>query len=261
MNTDVEWEKLGKTDPYFGVITHEKFRSQNFNDDAKKEFFDSGKGHVDHVLAICRRHLDQGFSPKTVLDFGCGTGRLVIPFAQMAEEVVGLDVSESMLNEASKNCIENSVTNVRLMRSDDNLSCLHERFDFIHSYIVFQHIPVARGKVIFSKLLNHLDEGGIGAVHFLYSKAIYAEWGGVPQVEASSIRKSLRSAKRFLKSLFFKTLARQDPEIQMNPYNLNKLFFIMQSEGISNFHAEFTDHGGEFGLILYFQKPKRKTPH
>jgi hypothetical protein len=37
---------------------------------------------------------------------------------------------------------------------------LKGKYDFIHSYIVFQHIPVERGKRIFEKLLAHLETGG-----------------------------------------------------------------------------------------------------
>jgi len=70
MSTDREWEKWGKKDPYFGVITHEKFRRKNLNDEVKLEFFESGRKHIEHVLTVCRSHFDQGFSPKKVLDIG-----------------------------------------------------------------------------------------------------------------------------------------------------------------------------------------------
>jgi hypothetical protein len=46
-----------------------------------------------------------------------------------------------------------------------------------------------------------------------------------------------------------------DPEIQMNPYNVNQILFAMQSTGISRFHTEFTDHGGELGVFIFFQTP------
>ena len=101
-------------------------------------------------MEVCKRHLDPSFSPKSVLDFGCGTGRLVIPLAEIADYVLGLDVSESMLWEARKNCKAHALNNVQLLKSDDTLSCLDGCFDFIHSFIVFQHIPVKRGIRIFA---------------------------------------------------------------------------------------------------------------
>lgn len=33
MTSDADWKKWGATDPYFGVITHEKFRGKNLNDE------------------------------------------------------------------------------------------------------------------------------------------------------------------------------------------------------------------------------------
>ena len=99
MSTDDEWEKWGKKDPYFGVLTDERFRRQNLTDEAKIYFFESGRSHIRHIFKVCRRHLDKNFNPKNVLDFGCGTGRLVIPFAEIAEHVVDIDVSDSMFSE------------------------------------------------------------------------------------------------------------------------------------------------------------------
>ena len=158
------------------------------------------KTHINHVMEVCRRHLDRSFSPKRVLDFGCGTGRLVIPLAEMADYVLGLDVSDSMLLEAQKNCNAYALNNVHLLKSDDTLSCLDGCFDFIHSFIVFQHIPVKRGKRIFAKLLNHLADGGICAVQFTYSKAIFEKRNGMPPIEGP-IRKLINMTKRFVGKL------------------------------------------------------------
>jgi hypothetical protein len=46
-----------------------------------------------------------------------------------------------------------------------------------------------------------------------------------------------------------------DPEMQMNCYRLNDLFFMVQQTGATGMHCEFTDHGGELGVVLYFQRP------
>src|SRR5206468_646732 len=89
MDTDDAWKQWGLQDPYFGVLTNDKFRARKLTDEAKAEFLDSGRGHVEHVMAMIRRHCAPDFAPRRVLDFGCGVGRLVLPFARMAEHVVG----------------------------------------------------------------------------------------------------------------------------------------------------------------------------
>ena len=46
-----------------------------------------------------------------------------------------------------------------------------------------------------------------------------------------------------------------DPEIQMNVYNINPILFAMQSAGVREFYTDFTDHGGELGIFLFFKMP------
>src|SRR5437899_825657 len=45
----------------------------------------------------------EGFEPKSVLDAGCGTGRVGIELARRGIEVVGVDIDPNMLNTARKN--------------------------------------------------------------------------------------------------------------------------------------------------------------
>jgi len=271
MSTDDEWEKWGKQDPYFGVITAEKFRSKNLNESSLVEFFESGEKHVRHVVEVSKQHLNEHFSPKHILDFGCGTGRLVIPFSRIADRVVGLDVSESMLNEARKNCEKYSATNVDLRKSDDDLSEVRGEFDLVHSCIVFQHIPFIRGRQIFSNLLSYLKDGGVCAIQLTYAKSIYKDTLGIAPSSSSLPPPNnhlLFRSKAFMRKLLGamkpkgrkKTTDHQrpvhsDPEMQMNSYDLNVVFFIIQSMGIETIHVEFTDHGGELGTWLFFKKP------
>jgi len=240
--TDSAWEEWGRRDPYFGVITDPKYRRSSINERSTQEFFDSGRSHVDYVLTTIKKYINPEFAPCTVLDFGCGVGRLLLPFATVANDVLGLDVSLSMLREARKNCHERGMRNVRLLHSDDELSTLTETFDLIHSCIVLQHIPIKRGRVIFAKLLRHVRPGGVCAIQLTYSKAIFAATHGVaPPEPAGAARHTAKD--------------NPDPEIQMNPYNINEILWLMQNRGVTRFHTEFTDHGGELGLFLFFQMP------
>jgi 2-polyprenyl-3-methyl-5-hydroxy-6-metoxy-1,4-benzoquinol methylase len=244
MSTDAAWEAWGRRDPYFGVITDPKFRRSSITDNTKQEFFESGAWHVSHVLNVIHQHIDALFRPKRVLEFGCGVGRLLVPFAGVAQEVVGLDVSPSMLQEAKRNCEERGATNVTLLLSDDTLSSLSSGFDLIHSVIVFQHIPIERGRLIFSQLLQRLNPGGVGAVQLTYSKAHYAATHGIaPVALASALLPQTPEATDV------------DPVMQMNPYNMNSVLFLMQENRVARFYAEFTDHGGELGIFLFFQRP------
>jgi SAM-dependent methyltransferase len=241
MSTDVAWEEWGRREPYFGVITNPKFRRNGLDEDAKREFFRDGETFVNYLLAAIQRNVDPQFSPKRILDFGCGVGRLLVPFARIAEEVVGLDVSPSMLEEARRNCEERQLLNVSLLPSDDDLSALSGTFDLIQSFIVFQHIPVQRGRAIFGKLLQHLRPGGIGAIHLTYSKTRFASTYGVALPAAPSPATKPQSIP-----------IDADPEMQMNPYNMNEILFLLQGAGAQRIYVEFSDHGGELGVFLFF---------
>ena len=244
-STDSAWEEWGRRDPYYGVITHPKFRRSLMDETARREFFESGMAHANHVLATIHKHIQPNFAPKRILEFGCGVGRLLVPFAAIADEVVGLDVSPSMLSEARRNCDERELKNVRLLCSDDDLAGLEGTFDLIHSCIVFQHIPVSRGRTILGNLLRHLSSGGVAAIHLTYSKTQFASSHGVAPSVAAPIATATPPKQ-----------ADVDPEIQMNPYNMNEILFLMQQQGAEGCQLEFTDHGGELGAFLFFSLPR-----
>jgi hypothetical protein len=174
----------------------------------------------------------------------------------------------------------NGVRNVVLAKSDDALTGIDETFDLVHSAIVFQHIEPDRGRRLFARLLERVSEGGVGAIQVTYAKTRHAQtWGEAPPVSslptetatdiapvtlrrggilgmfsgAPPAGKQLPGAAEVAASPVDATSA--DPEMQMNAYNLNHLLFALQQSGIKRFFTEFTDHGGELGVFLFFQKP------
>jgi SAM-dependent methyltransferase len=284
MSTDLEWEKWGVQDPYFSVLTNPKFRMGEMTAKAKEDFFRSGRSHVARVLSACRKYIDPDFAPQRVLDFGCGVGRLVLPFAASAREVIGVDISDAMLNEARRNCAERGVTNATFVKSDDALSAVEGRFDLVHTAIVLQHIEAQRGTRIVAQLLTRMAPDGIAAIQVTYGKAYHAATLGVPPPaqprQGPTMVIAAAKSTPWVRKLFGRrpigttpktapepqapdatdadasvaNASTQDPEMQMNPYNLNALFYLMQMAGVTNFQIEFTDHGGELGVFLYFRK-------
>ncbi len=56
--------------------------------------------------------------PSVVADVGCGNGRHFIPCAQHCKKVIGLDISQELLNIVQKKLDENNLRNVNLVHSD-----------------------------------------------------------------------------------------------------------------------------------------------
>ena len=271
MSTDREWVKWGERDPYFAVITNPKFRSDSITDEARQEFFQSGHNHVRYVLAMCRKYVKTEFAPRSVLDFGCGVGRVVVPFAgeQGVDCAVGVDVSPAMLEEARRNASAAGIEGAVFKLSDDTLSQVDGQFDLVHSFIVFQHIDIVRGRRLFARLLELIAPGGVGALHVLYGKDYHPDRLGQPPaisrlpaavdpVMPRGVRRLLLGwLRRYRKAATpqAKSDDSGDPEMQMNAYNLSEITFLLHSAGIRRFHAEMTDHGGELGAFLFFQRP------
>ena len=159
-----QWEQFGRVDPYYGVYSTEEFRRENLDEAARERFFASGSEHVAGVLELARRAAGPDFAPSAILDHGCGVGRLVVPFADHAERVVGVDVSPSMLAEARRNCDARGVDGVDLVTAD-RLGTLAPEFDLVHSFIVLQHIPPELGMPIIATLATRLRPGGVGVLH------------------------------------------------------------------------------------------------
>lgn len=261
MSTDREWERWGQLDPYFGVITHERFRRSNLDDEARRAFFDSGRVQVDYVLAMCRTFIDSTFQPVDVMDFGCGVGRVTIPFAAHCTTAVGIDVSVSMLEEARRNVLDQGAQNVAFHACNDDLTPWHGAFDLVHSCIVLQHIEPERVRSLFGELVRCVRPGGICALQLTYAKAwLVKSYGQPPRVETADPAprlgiKSLLGLRNSSAQTMKPAEAEGDPGMQMFSHELNPLLFMMQQAGVGRFHADFTDHGGELGVSLFFRVP------
>jgi 2-polyprenyl-3-methyl-5-hydroxy-6-metoxy-1,4-benzoquinol methylase len=248
VSTDEDWQLWGRRNPYFGVITDERFVRDKLTPESLDEFFRVGKAELCEILADCNRHLGE-VTTRRSLDFGCGVGRLLIPLAEVSEYCVGVDVSDAMREETARNCEKFGRTNVRLVRSLEQLAAREEPFTFIHCYIVLQHIDPERGLGIIASLLQRLERGGAAALHVTYARAKYPRnFGALPLDRriAREIRTTLsRLTRRF---------GEREPQMQMNSYNMNRVLFLAQQYGVRSGGFRFTNHAGHLGAILFLKR-------
>jgi 2-polyprenyl-3-methyl-5-hydroxy-6-metoxy-1,4-benzoquinol methylase len=251
-NTDKDWEIFGQMTPYFGVISDEKFMPENLDESAIKDFFASGEQHVEEIVSAIKHHIKPDFAPERCLDFGCGVGRLVFPLAGRFPHVVGVDVSRSMIEEARRNSEQRGIANVEFIESDDELSKVKGMFDFIHSYIVMQHIQPKRGERLLQRLIEILNAGGVAALHFNYSWDGWLQTATRKERFARWLRESVPLAHNFIN--LAKGRKFNHPFMFMNNYDLNKIFSIIQDCGCQQAHVSFTSHDGHWGMMILFQK-------
>jgi 2-polyprenyl-3-methyl-5-hydroxy-6-metoxy-1,4-benzoquinol methylase len=245
-DSERDWQTLGSENPYFGVVSHQKYLTANLDEESKREFFSTGERHVEHVYAVIRSGIHPGFQPARALDYGCGVGRVLVPLARRAQQVVGVDISRSMLAHAHQACQQHGVS-ARLLHSGELDSLTPGSFDLVHSYIVFQHIPVACGEAILGKLVALLAAGGVGVLHFTYSSAL-------PPIRRAVL--AMRTRVNLLHGMLNVVQGRPflSPLMQMNSYSTNRIFDILIDLGCSNLRVEFSDHSGFRGVLLYFVK-------
>ncbi len=274
-STDKAWDHFGKEDPYWAVLTYERFHKETLGEDQIREFFKSGEEYIEWVFDMIRKHIDPDPNPVKGLDFGCGVGRLLLPISRYCQFAVGVDVSDGMLKEAGEVCKRTRVSNVTLIKGNDNCTGLNGGFDFINSSIVFQHIPCDRGFKIFQRILEMLNAGGVGAIHFTYSRSNYPildnkldyaslsqdlDLGGKHYLRGlvnavkKRIRKTILDAKSGLK--LQPSSSESQPTMQMNAYLLNPIFQILQQSGVREFHIAYSEHSSTMGMVLFFKKGK-----
>lgn len=242
------WEQLAR-DPYYAVLNEDGFRRDRAADDARARFDRSGEEDVAETLAEIRELIDPHFRPSRALDFGCGVGRLTVPLARACDHVIGVDISPRMLEEARRNCEASGVDNVALATSEAFFAAAPAapNLEFVHSYIVFQHIPPRAGLWLAESLVRRLVPGGVGALHFTYDR------------RASGARRIIHRLRRAVPGVnLLANLVQhrplREPLIPMYRYPLGALFALLGDCGCQRVHARLTDHGGHLGVMLLFRR-------
>jgi len=242
------WERLAR-EPYYAVLNDP--RNRGADPAARQEFFLSGERHAEWIFGAIEQHLIPDFRPRHVLDFGCGVGRVMIPFARRAERVVGVDISIAMLVEAHRNCDARGIRNVDFMSLDRFMDVpgAHGPFDLVHSFIVLQHIPPWRGYRLIDALVSSMARGGVGALHVTYAR------------RAGVVRKAVHRVRRLVPgwSVLLNLVQRRplfEPHMPMYQYSLRRMVGRLQRRGCSRIHLLMTDHGGHLGAVFLFQLPE-----
>ncbi len=131
-----DWNKRARRNARYYVNTAQ----ESWTDD---EFFSSGRRTVAEEILTDMINICQGKDPQqmSVLEIGCGVGRVTRALAELFGTVHAVDISEEMIAQARQALAE--VPNVRLYCNNGrDLSVLGGiRVDFAFSCIVFQHIP------------------------------------------------------------------------------------------------------------------------
>ncbi|MEX0907108.1 MAG: methyltransferase domain-containing protein [Gemmatimonadota bacterium] len=215
------WEHFARTKPFHAV--YEPYERECGNVDA---FFSTGEQHVATVLRV-----RPDWTPASVLDFGCGVGRMLRAFSDRASRVVGVDASPTMRAAARRLCPGTEICG--------SLDEVEGTYDLIHSYTVFQHIPVRAGMELIARLSQMVNPGGLMLLHVTYGR-------DCPPIRniVHRLRATVPGVNAVVNLLQSRPVS--EPMMQMNRYSLLALHDLLGSVR----YAFRTQHGEHLGVII-----------
>lgn len=132
-----------------------------FDDSAKAydEWYNSKLGKfVDKVEDDCAFGLFTVKKGMTVLDIGCGTGNYSIKLAKMGYKVIGIDVSDEMLNIAKEKAKDKGLDIGFYKKDVLNLDFEDEQFDAVFSMAALEFIPETKKAI--DNIFKVVKKGG-----------------------------------------------------------------------------------------------------
>jgi len=128
------------------------------------------------------------FASRTVLEIGCGLGRISDPLSTHFQDVTGLDISEEMIRRARQRLGERP--NLKLLPTNGvDYPVADGSIDFVFSYIVFQHMPsreVIQGNL--REVSRVLKRGGIAKIQLRGLPVRKSRWFYGPSITPTLFR-------------------------------------------------------------------------
>lgn len=153
------WEKLGKEEPYFSVITQDEMKTENITDQIISQFFLSGNANTMEIVNSLKRNGLEHTEKLNILELGCGCGRITQSLVQNFRYVNAVDISEGNLKIAKEYVDSSNVEFFLIKEVEDYLNL--PRVDVIYSLMVLQHNSPPVIEYILDTMMSKLNVGGI----------------------------------------------------------------------------------------------------
>jgi SAM-dependent methyltransferase len=248
---DPRWEVFAAREPYFAVLTAPKFLRAQLTPDAEREFFESGEMLVDYMFRLIEARLAPDFAPTSILEYGCGVGRLAIPLARRAGRrggrVLAVDRSPVMLGLARREAERRAVGNI-VFAPPAEFRAEDRSFDFACCYLVLQRMREHEGLRVIREVLARLAPGGIAAFSIPYQSTVgpavrALRWGRERLPFVNSLINLLRGQPR------------SDPFIASHTYDLSRLVNVIQEQLVATMNVLLEPQTGLNTALLFLEAP------
>ncbi|MFC5343772.1 class I SAM-dependent methyltransferase [Brevundimonas staleyi] len=154
------WSRLGEEDPYWSVLTADRYRGETVEAAVLEEFWASGRRHAG-LVDVFERRTGRVPTRGVCLEIGCGVGRVTGPLAERFDEVIALDISPGNLAICERRMADLGLDHVdcRRIAGLDDFDRLPEA-DFVFSTHVLQHNPPPVQRSILRSVLTKIRPGG-----------------------------------------------------------------------------------------------------
>ena len=193
-----DWDERARVDAFHYIASWRE-------DWTEESFFQSGEKDYEAMVAPLLARSCWQPTGKTMLELGCGAGRMTKAFAARFGHVVALDISTEMLARAKALLPEASNIAWKLGNGSDLSEIPDQSVDFAFSYIVLQHMPTRELTLTYIReMLRVLKEGGVFLFQYNGLERPTMNWKGRLVWGAVDVfwSSGLIRASRFLASLF-----------------------------------------------------------
>jgi SAM-dependent methyltransferase len=248
---DPRWEAFAAREPYFAILTAPQFLREQLTPDSEREFFDSGEALVDYMFRLVEQRLAPDFAPTSILEYGCGVGRLAFPFARRAARrggtVVAVDRSPVMLSLARREAERRGIANITFATPSE-FRAASRTFDFACCYLVLQRMKEEQGLTVLRDVIARLAPGGIAVFLIPYRSTVG------PAVQALRwVRQRAPFANRLINRLRGRRGA--DPFLSSHTYDLSRLVNVVQEQLAGTMNVLLEPQEGLNTALFFLEAP------
>lgn len=160
LEPDPRWEAFAAREPYFAVLTAPRFRRDALTGEHEREFFASGEQLVSWIFGVIEGVSPQ-FSPASLLEYGCGVGRLALPLARHPGSITAVDRSPVMLRLAREQAERHGLGHIEFQAAP-GLFAGPRKFDLVVCYHVLQRLRRGEAIALARALIDRIGPGGVG---------------------------------------------------------------------------------------------------
>jgi SAM-dependent methyltransferase len=153
------WEEKAKENPLYAVMTMPEMKdagTDDFSEEHLELFFEKGRALADRLVMPS---LEMAPETGTVVEYGCGAGRILNALVERDINCTGIDISQTMLDHCKR--LVPGIQSLHCLDAKGKVAMPDECARLVYSYAVVQHIDkLSAYETAVSEMCRLLMPGG-----------------------------------------------------------------------------------------------------